>query len=76
MNVMEGYEVNGYKWISHYKGVHSFQRKSEDGYRWCLIQCTQEQLKNGDIEFMTEYGWTLSKERIRQTHRNYDNNRR
>ena len=27
---------------------------------------------NGDIEFMTEHGWTLSKERKREANKSYD----
>lgn len=64
-----GMEINGYRWFSHNKGVHSFQRRTTDGYRWELVQCTEEQLHNGDIEFMTEHGWTLSKEQIRDTYK-------
>ena len=39
-----GMEFNGYKWFSHYKGVHSFQKRTDDGYRWMLIECKEEQL--------------------------------
>jgi len=67
-----GMEFNGYRWFNHYKGVHSFQKRTNDGYRWMLVECTEEQLYNGDIEFMTKHGWTLSKERKRETNKLYD----
>ena len=62
-----GMEFNGYKWFYHYKGVHSFQKRTSDGYKWMLIECTEEQLYNGDIEFMTEHGLTISEEMKRKT---------
>ena len=67
-----GMVFNGYKWFSHYKGVHRFQKRTNDRYRWMLIECTEEQLYNGDIEFMAENGWTLSKERKREANKSYD----
>jgi uncharacterized protein len=36
--------------------------KSEGG-KFMVIECTDEQLHNGDLEFMTEHGMTISKER-------------
>ena len=52
-------EFNGYRWFSHFKGVHSFQKKLNDG-RWGKIECSEEQLNNGDIQFMAEHEMTLS----------------
>jgi len=67
-----GLEFNGYKWFSHHKGVHSFQKRSDDGHRWMLIQCTEDQLSNGDADFMTKNGWTLSKEQQRAENKKFD----
>lgn len=67
-----GLTFNGFVWFNHYQGVHSFQKKSDDGYKWELIQCTEEQLTNGDIEFMTQNGLTLSKEKQKQAHKKYN----
>ena len=68
---MVGKEVNGFRWFSHYKGVHDFTKRSEGSYSYAHIQCTEDQLTNGDIEFMTEHGWTLSKEKVKEAHRKY-----
>ena len=35
-----GMEFNGYRWFYHYKGVHSFQKSTNYGYRLMLIECT------------------------------------
>ena len=74
MNKHLGLEFNGYRWFSHYKGVHSFQKRSDDGHRWMLVQCSEDQLYNGDILIMTEHGWTLSKEMQHKVHRWYEKN--
>jgi hypothetical protein len=55
-------KFNGFKWIGHDKGIHSFSKKMPDG-KFCVIECEEKQLKNGDIEFMTDKLITLSKER-------------
>ena len=67
-----GMEVNGFRWFSYYKGIHSFQKKSEDGYRWELVQCEENQIYNGDLKFMTEHGLTLGKERQREVRKSFD----
>lgn len=67
-----GMEFNGYKWANHYKGVHSFQKQTEDGRGWMLVECTEEQLSNGDAEFMTKHGWTLNNEMKRKANKKYD----
>lgn len=54
--------VNGYQRYLIMDGIHYFQRREPDG-RFARIMCEEEQLKNGDIEFMTENGLTLSEER-------------
>ncbi len=49
---------NGYKWVGVEDGIHTFSKQSGNGFY--VIECTEEQLSNGDIEFMTERGITLS----------------
>jgi hypothetical protein len=53
-----GLIVNGYRWAYFEKGVHAFQKA--EGKGWSLIECSEEQLHNEDIEFMTENGLTLN----------------
>jgi hypothetical protein len=66
-----GMEVNGFKWYSHYKGIHSFMKTGIDGHHYEVIQCSEKQLHNGDISFMTDLGYTLSDERMRQIQKQY-----
>lgn len=54
-------EFNGYKCYYFEKGIYSFQKQV--GKNYSGIECTEEQLTNGDIEFMTTHGWTISNER-------------
>jgi len=65
-----GLIINEYHWFSHYRGVHAFQKQQSDG-KFCEIECTEEQLHNGDIEFMTLHGLTISKDRKRRTEQKY-----
>lgn len=65
-----GMEINGFKWIHHYKGVHSFQKEVEPNL-FCLVECSEDQLTNGDIQIMTEKGLTLSSERKRKIRSKY-----
>ncbi len=53
-------EFNGYKWAFHSKGIHTFTKK--EGAVWTVIECSEEQLYNGDIQFLTEHGLTIGKE--------------
>ncbi len=50
---------NGYEWAYHDRGVHTFQKPMFG--RCKVVECSEEQLQNGDIEFMTQHEWTLSK---------------
>ena len=54
--------VNGYSRFMTCGGLNYFSKKEEKGYS--QIVCTDEQLTNKDIEYMTENGMTLSKEMI------------
>ena len=54
--------VNGYRRFLTLDGIHYFERREPDG-RFARIECEEEQLHNGDIEFMTENGITISPER-------------
>jgi len=67
-----GLTINGFVWFFHEKGVHSFQKKIDDGHKWEWIQCTEEQMHNGDIELMTQHGLTLSQHKIKQAHKQYE----
>lgn len=60
---MKNLSFNGYTCFAHSHGIYSFKKKDTGGY-W-EIECTEEQLINGDIEFMTLHGLTLSPERRR-----------
>jgi hypothetical protein len=66
---MKNLSFNGYTCFCHSHGIYSFKKKDNGGY-W-EIECTEEQLSNGDIEFMTENGITLSAERKRNEVRKY-----
>lgn len=54
-----GLVINGYQWIYFSDGIHCFSKKDENGYS--VIECTEKQIKNGDIEFMTEHNLTINK---------------
>ena len=62
--------INGYSRYDIDCNIHSFRK--QDGERFAVIECTTEQLKNGDIEFMIERGLTLSASRIRAEKRKYN----
>ena len=64
METHKGLIVNGYEWYYCNKGIHYFRRKIETGY--LMIECSCNQLENGDIEFMTEHEITLSQQRKMQ----------
>ena len=63
--------INGYSRYDIDCNIHSFRK--QDGERFAVIECTTEQLKNGDIEFMIERGLKLSASRIRAEKRKYNN---
>jgi len=65
-----GMTFNGYSWVGYDFGVHLFTVKMKDG-TWALIQCKEEQLFNGDIEFMTKHHLTLSKTEIKKETNKY-----
>lgn len=65
MGKVSGLIINGYSRFCISDGIHSFQHR-EPGGKIALIECETEQLQNGDIEFMTEHGITLSEERKRK----------
>jgi len=45
---------SGYKWFGFEKGKHLFQQKANKGYY--SIKASEEDLENGNIEFMAEHG--------------------
>jgi hypothetical protein len=67
-------DVNGYScyWIE--KGIYSFSKKTPKGpTRYSTIECEEEQLTNGDIEFMTLNGLTLSDARKKAYQKKFTN---
>jgi hypothetical protein len=44
---------NGFVWWGFVEGLHNFRKELERG-KWLNVQCTEEQLYNGDIQYMTE----------------------
>ncbi len=52
-------DINGYKWFSHSNNIHSFYKKVDNGFY--TIECSEEQIENGDLWFMTKHNLTLSK---------------
>ena len=74
MNRPDKRGVNGYTWSFFENGIHTFTRK--EGDKHSCVECTEGQLSNGDIEFMTKNGWTLSLERKRKEIRRYKNGKK
>ena len=62
-------EFNGYHWFGYHKGIHSFKKRSDNGLKWIVVECTEKQLYNGDIQFMTKHGITLTNESKRKVKR-------
>ncbi len=54
-----GLIINGYEWFAFDRGVHSFQKRV--GKWYSLVECSEDQLHNGDIDFMTKHNYTLSR---------------
>lgn len=52
---------NGFKWFSFSNGIHSFSKKTDKGFT--VVECSEEQIYNGDLEFMCENGLTIDKVR-------------
>ncbi len=57
-------QFNDFKWIYWDRGLHCFQKKESNGFS--ILHCSEEQIANGDLEYMTLHGITLSKERQNQ----------
>lgn len=68
---MQTLTINGYSRYDIDCNIHSFRK--QDGERFAVIECTTEQLKNGDVEYMIANGLTLSASRIRAEKRKYNN---
>ncbi len=67
---MQQLTINGYSRFNIESGIHSFMKKQGESYS--VIECTTEQLNNGDIQFMTEHGLTLSASRKRAEKKKYN----
>ena len=65
-------DLNGFNWWGFIEGVHYFSKQEDVGF--AEICCSEEQLDNGDIEFMCENGLTLSDERRRRIEKEYIKN--
>ena len=63
-NNHKGLVVNEYRWIYSNKGIHTFSKKI--GKAHSKIDCTEEQLFNGDIELMTKHGISLNPDKIKK----------
>jgi hypothetical protein len=63
--------VNGYTHFHSEKGIHSYT-KHEEGKGFILVECTDDQLHNGDIEFLTTHGMTISKEMKKKFQKNWE----
>lgn len=60
---LKNLSFNGFQWFSFNNGIHSFSKKSPKGFMH--IQCSDDQLHNGDIEYMAEHELSLGAERIK-----------
>lgn len=63
-------EFNGYKYYNFEYGVVFFQKKEENG-KYAVIACSEKQLTNGDIEFMSEHNFTLNDTEIKKIQNKY-----
>lgn len=48
---------NGFVWYGFCDGFHCFSKKEKSGY--LNLRCREDQLSNGDFEFMADNGLTL-----------------
>lgn len=58
-NKLVGRIINGYQWFCYHKGIYAFQKKTVN--RYLIVECDENQLINGDIEYMTQHGLTIGK---------------
>jgi hypothetical protein len=70
-------ELNGHKWTSSDKGIHSFQRKesdrnSKDYGKYSNIEVGEHQIHNVDADFMTKHGLTLGSEEKKKIQDQYN----
>lgn len=61
--------LNGFRWWGFIDGIHNFSNKEVDG--WINIECTDDNIENGDIEFMCEKGLTLSSKSVEKIQKKY-----
>ena len=66
----ENLDFNGYKWHKFKDGVHTF-RKQIEPLIWSVIDCTEDDINDGAIEYMANIGLTLNKEAIMKAKNNY-----
>lgn len=56
-------DLNGFKWYAGVKDskgkyFHYFNKQEEGQYEWLKIKATDEDIENGNLEFMTKHNLT------------------
>ena len=54
---LKGTQVNGFRWAYKNGSLHAFTKQNEAG-QWILILCNDEDITNGNLQFMTQNGLT------------------
>ena len=71
----KGLQIKNYIWNSFNEGIYTFVR-IDDKYKWFPIECSEQDIENGNLEVMIDNGYTLSKERIKMIRKLYLKNQR
>jgi hypothetical protein len=61
-------EVN---WSVFEKGIHTFVKVVKAHKEYLCVKCSEEQITNGDLDFMTKHKITLSTERKAEIRKEY-----
>ena len=61
MELHNNLDLNGFTWFGFYNGVHGFMRQEENN-RYSKIECVEDDLYNGNIEFCCLHGITMGKQ--------------
>ena len=69
-------ELNGYVFYLYEEGLYHFSKREDDynnqNYgKYLEITVSEEQLHNGDLEFMVKHNLTLDESRQKQIRKNY-----
>ena len=65
-------DLNGFEWWVFIEGVHYFNKREGRGF--VEVCCSEEQIDNGDIEFMCAKGLTLSYKIVKKINKEYIKN--